>query len=284
MNLRQLLQHFTIELEDVYEEQEVSSIFYMTAQHLSGYNRSGVMLNWDKEIEEALSAQYLSLSAGLKTGKPIQYLLGEAHFYGLTFAVNEAVLIPRPETEELVEWILDTLKSDPASRKPNIIDFGTGSGCIAIALKSKLSEANLTAVDISTDAINLAAKNALSNKLTANFIQADILSFHTIDKFDVIVSNPPYITNAEKLEMHQNVLAHEPHLALFVPDERPLLFYEAIADFALKSLQENGYLFFEINEYLAKETISMLEAKSFKNIELRKDMQGKDRMIAARLS
>lgn len=279
MNLSQLLHHFKEELKDVYEEEEVKSIFFISVEHLLQLRRSQLMLNWEKEPEPAALRSFLTILEGLKVHKPIQYLLGEAFFYGSVFKVNEAVLIPRPETEELVDWILEEKAAAPA-----VIDFGTGSGCIAISLKKHLKEASVTAIDISEDALQIASENALINQTDVDFIHADILTFQSETKFDIIVSNPPYITERERAEMEQNVLAHEPHLALFVTNERPLLFYEAVADFALHNLKENGALFFEINEYLAKETIQMLKDKSFIFIELRKDMQGKDRMIRAGLN
>lgn len=278
MNLSRLLQHFKGELKDVYEEEEVKSIFSISVEHLLQLRRSQLMLNWEKEPEPAVLNSFLSVLEGLKAHKPIQYLLGEAFFYGSVFRVNEAVLIPRPETEELVDWILEMPAIAPA-----VIDFGTGSGCIAISLKKHLEDASVTAVDISEEALRIASENAGINQTEVNFIHADILTFQSAAKFDIIVSNPPYITERERAAMAQNVLDHEPHLALFVTNERPLLFYEAVADFALRNLKENGSLFFEINEYLAKETIQMLKDKSFVSIELRKDMQGKDRMIRAGL-
>lgn len=278
MNLRQLLDHFKTELKDVYEEEEVRSIFALATAHITGLNRAGLMLNWDREPGVAENDLFRAVLAGLKTHKPIQYLLGEAFFYGSVFKVNESVLIPRPETEELIEWILESVVAPSA-----IIDFGTGSGCIAISLKKHLKDTALTAVDISKEAIHVATENAALNGAEVDFINADILNFRTEAKFDVIVSNPPYITGQEMAAMHQNVLAHEPHLALFVPDERPLLFYEAIADFAKSNLKEGGLLFFEINEHLGKETMEMLKGKSFTFIDLKKDMQGKDRMILARI-
>ncbi|MCX2453661.1 peptide chain release factor N(5)-glutamine methyltransferase [Pedobacter sp. PLR] len=276
MNLSQLLAHFKTELKDVYEEEEVKSIFSVTVEHLLKLNRSSLMMNWDKELNSEEEAQFISVATGLKTHKPIQYLLGEAYFYGSFFKVNEAVLIPRPETEELVDWILEENLANKA-----VIDFGTGSGCIAIGLKKYGKAAAVTAVDISEAALALASENALRLDSAINFIHADILNLDIEGQFDIIVSNPPYITGTEMAEMHQNVLAHEPHLALFVPDERPLLFYEAIADFAIGHLKENGKLFFEINEYLSEETIQMLKDKGFTNTVLRKDMQGKPRMILA---
>ncbi|MBC8985255.1 peptide chain release factor N(5)-glutamine methyltransferase [Pedobacter sp. N36a] len=276
MNLSQLLAHFKTELKDVYEDEEVKSIFSVAVEHLLKITRSSLMMNWDKELSLAVQEQFYAVAAGLKTHKPIQYLLGEAYFYGSFFIVNEAVLIPRPETEELVDWILE----DHLAGK-TVIDFGTGSGCIAISLKKHVEALDVTAVDLSQEALSVASENALRLGSPVNFIHADILSFKSEARFDIIVSNPPYITGKEMAEMHQNVLAHEPHLALFVPDERPLLFYEAVADFAVSNLKKNGKLFFEINEYLSEETIQMLKDKGFEFISLRKDMQGKPRMILA---
>lgn len=278
MNLSQLLHHFKEELKDVYEEEEVKSIFSLSVEHLLQLRRSQLMLNWEKEPEPEILRSFFSILEGLKAQKPIQYLLGEAFFYGAIFKVNEAVLIPRPETEELVDWILEEKAEGQV-----VVDFGTGTGCIAISLKKHLKDASVTAVDISEEALRIASENALINQTEVSFIHADILTFQSGTEFDIIVSNPPYITEQERAAMHQNVLAHEPHLALFVTDERPLLFYEAVADFALRNLKKNGALYFEINEYLAKETIQMLKDKSFISIQLRKDMQGKDRMIRARL-
>ncbi|WP_316838894.1 peptide chain release factor N(5)-glutamine methyltransferase [Pedobacter gandavensis] len=276
MNLSQLLAHFKTELKDVYEEEEVKSIFSICVEHLLKLKRSSLMMNWDKEVSPAEEQQFLLVAQGLKAHKPIQYLLGEAYFYGAFFKVNEAVLIPRPETEELVDWILENRLDDKS-----VIDFGTGSGCIAISLKKHGKAAQVTAVDISEVALQLASENALRLETEVNFIHADILNLEIKGQFDVIVSNPPYITGTEMEEMHQNVLAHEPHLALFVPDERPLLFYEAIADFAVGHLKEKGKLYFEINEYLSEEMIQMLKDKGFIHIVLKKDMQGKPRMILA---
>lgn len=281
MNLKQLLQDFTSGLQDIYEDEEVKAIFYLTAHHLLGLNRSGVTLNWDKVPSNEHQKAFREVVEQLKEGKAIQHLLGESFFYGLTFKVNSSVLIPRPETEELVDWILDTYKSNHTQL--NVIDFGTGSGCIAISLKNNLPNAIVNAVEISESALETATENATLNGETINFIHADMLTYQSEDKFDVIVSNPPYITNAEIPDMHRNVLENEPHSALFVPDERPLLFYEAVADFGLKSLAKDGHVFFEINEYLSEETIQMLKDKSFNNIELRNDMQGKPRMIRASL-
>lgn len=280
MNLRQLLESFEELPDHLYEKEEVRAIFHLCVLHQSGLNNSAVKLNWDRELSGEEERSYLEMIGALKTGRPIQHILGETVFYGLTFKVDPSVLIPRPETEELVEWILNTLK-EKATGEMRIADFGTGSGCIAISLKKYLPDAHVDAIDISSDALKVAAENAAMNRTDVNFINADMREYHTSVKYSVMVSNPPYIRNLEKEEMHINVLEHEPHLALFVTDENPLIYYEALADLALKQLDENGCLFFEINEYLSEETIQMLSGKLFKNIVLKKDMQGKDRMIMA---
>jgi release factor glutamine methyltransferase len=213
----------------------------------------------------------------------VQYVLGETVFYGLPFKVSPAVLIPRPETEELVEWVLESVAAE-GMRDLQILDVGTGSGCIAVALKKHLGTAGVSALDISKDSLAMASDNAILNEVVINFIEADIRGYSGRETYGLIVSNPPYITTDEKQAMHENVLAHEPHLALFISNEDPLVFYKAIADFALLNLKPDGLLFFEINEHLGKETVQMLKDKSFIGIELRKDMQGKDRMIRCRLS
>ncbi|NRF40069.1 peptide chain release factor N(5)-glutamine methyltransferase [Pedobacter foliorum] len=279
MNLKQLLHHFTKELIEIYDEQEIISIFNIIVEHISGFNRSQLMLNGGAEVEEVKYNTYLQALDRLKTGEPPQYVIGDTIFYGLTFKVNPAVLIPRPETEELVDWIIERCNS-ASLKRGSLLDIGTGSGCIAISLKKNLGpDFKVSAIDVSEGALATATENALLNNAQVNFIHADILSYSSNEKYDLIVSNPPYITMEEQKEMHHNVLENEPHLALFVSDEKPLIFYEAIAEFALSNLNSNGLLCFEINEYLGEETMQMLIDKSFINIELRKDMQGKDRMI-----
>ncbi|TFF35685.1 peptide chain release factor N(5)-glutamine methyltransferase [Mucilaginibacter psychrotolerans] len=230
-----------------------------------------------------------SILAELKTGKPVQYILGSTEFYGLTFLVNPAVLIPRPETEELVEWTLETvgslqLAAGIEETPLRILDIGTGSGCIAISLKKNLPDAALTALDISADALQTAKQNAVINEVDVEFIQTDILNQSPLTThYSLIISNPPYVTLQDKTLMHANVTDFEPHTALFVPEDNPLLFYDAIADFARNNLLPGGLLFFEINEAFGQETVELLANKGFINIELRKDMSGRDRMIKASL-
>jgi len=280
MNFKQLEQYFIKELFVWYEQEEAKQLFYLAAEDVSGYNRTQLLMDamTIPGTEQFLAYEYILLE--LKKGRPMQHILAEAWFYGLKFKVNESVLIPRPETEELIEWILDTVKAQPVS---SILDIGTGSGCIAITLKKNLEQVEVSALDVSADALTVAKENAAANNTAINFIHSDIITYSSPVKYDLIVSNPPYITQTEKEEMHHNVLAYEPHLALFVSNENPLLFYKSIADFALLNLKPGGMLFFEINEYLGKETVDMLLDKGLSNIILKTDMQGKDRMISCNL-
>ena len=280
MTLKQLEQSFTSELSSIYDPEEALQLFYMTAEHVSGLSRTQALLQTGLAINDEQEGSYQKILLALKEGKPLQHIFAEAWFYGLKFKVNSSVLIPRPETEELVHWILETASG---SRIANFLDIGTGSGCIAITLKKKMADVEAEALDISSEALEIAKENAAANDVQVNFIQSDILAYESIATYDVIVSNPPYITPKERLEMHQNVLNFEPDLALFVTEDQPLIFYKSIADFAVRHLHPSGYLFFEINEYFGKEMIDMLAAKGFTDIELRKDMQGKDRMIRCSL-
>jgi release factor glutamine methyltransferase len=213
----------------------------------------------------------------LKKEIPIQYLLGTTHFYGLEFEVNSAVLIPRPETEELVDWIIQSSK---VQSKLKILDIGTGSGCIAIALAKNLPNAQVFALDVSEQALATAKKNAEKNQVHLSFIHQSILETEDLaQEFDIIVSNPPYVRELEKHEIKNNVLDNEPHLALFVEDNDALIFYRKIAQLAQKNLKSEGQLYFEINQYLGKETLNLLLEMGFKNCELRQDIYGNDRMI-----
>lgn len=273
----------------IQDEQEIESFFFILSEYLHNLKRVDVALNPNFEISEEEVEKWNAILSELQQEKPIQYITGEAWFYGLRFEVNENTLIPRPETEELVQWILNS----PIIKHPspiNILDIGTGTGCIPISLKANLPQANVSAIDVSEQALAVAKRNAESNKAEINFIQANILEVEDLLKlllpntqnllpFDIIVSNPPYVRNLEKQEIKKNVLDYEPHLALFVEDTDALLFYRKIAQLALKNLTPNGLLFFEINQYLGKETVELLENLGFKNIELKKDMYGNDRMI-----
>ena len=280
MLLKQYKHHFFDSLQGIQEEQEIESFFFILTEYLHNLKRVDVTLNPNFELTEADVEKWNAILAELQQEKPIQYITGEAWFYGLQFEVNENTLIPRPETEELVEWIIESQKLKIQSQKLEILDIGTGTGCIPISLKSNLPQANVSAIDVSEKALEVAKRNAASNKVEINFIQTNILEVADLNQnFDIIVSNPPYVRNLEKQEIKKNVLDYEPHLALFVEDTDALLFYRKIAQLAQKNLSPNGLLFFEINQYLGKETVELLENLGFKNIELRKDFVGNERMI-----
>jgi release factor glutamine methyltransferase len=296
MNIKSLKTHFFSELQTIQEDSEIESFFFILTEFLHNLKRIDVSLHPEFEVSETDLEKWKTIISELKTEKPIQYITGEAWFYGLRFEVNENTLIPRPETEELVEWIVESQKSIvenlkiQKSNNLTILDLGTGSGCIPITLKKEIPNAQVSAIDISEKALEIARKNASDNQVEVNFIHQDILTSQHLNistsqplLFDVIVSNPPYVQNLEKQEIKRNVLDYEPHLALFVDDSDALLFYRKIAQLALKSLAPNGKLFFEINQYLGNETVELLEQLGFKNIELRKDFMGNDRMICASL-
>lgn len=289
MLLKQYKTHFFDSLRNIQEEQEIESFFFILTEYLHNLKRVDVALNPNFELSEDDVEKWNAILAELQLEKPIQYITGEAWFFGLRFEVNENTLIPRPETEELVDWIL----SSSITQHPTplaILDIGTGSGCIPISLKANLQQANVSTIDVSKKALEVAKRNATSNKVEINFIQTNILEVEDLSQlpspitdypspYNIIVSNPPYVRNLEKEEIKKNVLDYEPHLALFVEDTDALLFYRKIAQLALKNLSPNGLLFFEINQYLGKEMVELLENLGFKNIELKKDMYGNDRMI-----
>lgn len=281
MLIKEYKQYFIKELLAIYDEVEAESFFYLTLEKFHRLRRIDLALQPNFEIGENEVEKWKSVLTDLKKQKPIQYILGETEFYGLPFLVNKDVLIPRPETEELVELILaESRKSKVESLR--ILDIGTGSGCIPISLKKNLPDAEVFAVDVSENALEVAKENAKLNGVEVNFIKINILETEDLDQqFDIIVSNPPYVRMLEKEEIKPNVLEFEPHLALFVEDNDPLLFYRKIAQLAKKNLNENGKLYFEINQYLGKETVGLLESLELTNIKLFKDIYGNDRMISA---
>jgi len=234
------------------------------------------------EITKSDIIRWENVLTELKKQKPIQYILGETAFYGMRFTVNGDTLIPRPETEELVELIIKEKAKDKRQQaRVKILDIGTGSGCIAISLAKNITNAQVFAIDVSAKALVIAKKNAQLNTVNVTFIQKNILETADLEQqFDIIVSNPPYVRMLEKAEINPNVLQYEPHLALFVEDNDALLFYRKIAELAKINLSENGSLYFEINQYLGKETVELLMNLGFKNIELRKDIYGNNRMIS----
>lgn len=278
MRLKDIQQQFHNELDSIYGKNEVDSFFSLLIAHYFNLKSIQLVLNPETSIHQKEQNDIYNALDDLKKEIPIQYIIGETEFYGLPFKVNNKVLIPRPETEELVSWIFDSVKKN----KPlNILDIGTGSGCVAISLSKIIKNAKVFALDISLEALEVAKENAALNNVDIEFIEYDILrSDKTIDqKFDIIVSNPPYVRLKEKEQMKANVLLNEPELALFVTDENPLLFYESIASFAQTHLNKKGMLFFEINAYLGDEMMQLMRSHQFKNTELKQDIFEKDRML-----
>ncbi len=276
MKLHELKNLFHSELEKLYPKTEIDSFLTILTEHQLGLTRIDRALQPSFEIKENDCIYFSEAIQSLLKEIPVQYITGKTEFYSLPFHVNQNVLIPRPETEDLVHLILENSKNET---KLNILDIGTGSGCIAISLAKNLPNAKIWALDFSKKAIETAKKNALLNKVEITFIQQDILKTNTLSQmFDIIVSNPPYVRELEKKEMQNNVLKHEPHTALFVEDNNPLLFYIKIAELAKKHLIKSGVLYFEINQYLGNETIQMLKEKGFTHNELKKDIFGNDRI------
>ena len=272
---------FFQKLSSLYDEKEIESFFYIILEKNHQLKRIDLALNPTLAMDDNQLLQWDFIAEELKTQKPIQYILGETFFYGLRFEVDENTLIPRPETEELIALILSNYQIE-TSGNPKILDIGTGSGCIAIALAKNILNSDVFAIDVSEKALEIAKRNAENNKVAVTFLRKNILTTEDLaQNFDIIVSNPPYVRKLEKAEINANVLEYEPHLALFVEDDDALIFYKKIANLAKKNLKLNGQLYFEINQYLGKETIELLEKLGFKNIQLCKDIYGNDRMISA---
>ena len=264
-------------LHKYYPESEISGFIRIIIEYVTGKPYAQAVLE-NKELSRLQARNINNIVKRLRAYEPIQHITGETEFFGLPFIVNKHVLIPRPETEELVELILNENKEENL----NILDIGTGSGAIAIALAKYKKDAKVSAWDISKDALLIAKGNAERNAVDIDFEQADVLiDYPTDKKYDIIVSNPPYIMESEKKGMDKNVLDYEPHIALFVPDDRALIFYERIADIALNILNPDGKLYFEINQALGKETVIMLKDKGFSNVVLYQDISKNDRMIKA---
>jgi release factor glutamine methyltransferase len=269
-----LLQQIT-----TYESQEAKEIVFWLMEFYLGLRKIDVL--GDKSFEKAID--WTNIIERLNNNEPIQYILGETEFYGRRFLVNDSVLIPRPETEELVKYIIDKQKTQFSVKRKqlSILDIGTGSGCIAISIAKELPNFIVSAYDISKNALETAKKNAELNKADVNFEKVDILKPPFIRSFNIIVSNPPYVTKQEIYRMQKNVLDFEPHLALFVEDSEPLIFYEAIANFAFNNLTDNGLVAVEINEALGEETANVFRRKGFSEVEIIKDMHQKDRFVSA---
>ena len=275
--MKRIITRINKDLATAYTDGEIKALTRIIATELLGVSQMTYFLKDDISLTAEQQALLDDAIERLKKQEPIQYILGYSVLCGLRFKVTPATLIPRPETSELVEWI-----ASEATGKESILDIGTGSGCIAVSLAHKLSQSKVTAWDISDDALAVAAENSKANGQAVTFEQVDILAYEPTGKlFDIIVSNPPYIKENEKESMHANVLDWEPHTALFVPDSDPLLFYRTIAKKGLTLLTPGGRLYFEINRAHGKETMEMLAALGYTDIELRKDFAENDRMIRA---
>lgn len=284
MTLKDLQLNFHYQLDAVYDKNEVSSFFNLLIEHYLKFKPIELALQPNFVVSNAVQKQFTEAIKRLKREEPIQYIIGETEFFGLPFKVNQHTLIPRPETEELVQWIINEHKSFN-NQQSAILDIGTGSGCIAISLAKNLRHAKVYGLDVSENALLVAKENSNLNDVEVELFQTNILDSSWVEKdlvsqkFDVIVSNPPYVRELEKSQIKKNVYEHEPHLALFVKNEDPLLFYKAICKFAVHNLKPNGMLFFEINQYLGAEMKHLLNTFNFESVELRKDIFGNNRML-----
>jgi len=268
---------FKQKLKDLFDTEETDALFAMVIDEVLNYSRADIVLKKEDEIPLINQKRLEEIVSQLQQEIPIQYIFEKAYFYGYEFKVSSATLIPRRETEELVDWILTEMKKQP-QKNWRILDIGTGSGCIPITIKKEFPLAEVFTIDVSVEALAVAKKNAENLNAQITFIEQNILTTEYLDSYDMIISNPPYVRNLEKAEIKNNVLHYEPHLALFVEDNDPLIFYRKITQLAQKSLTENGMLFFEINQYLGNEMNEMV-SEYFNTVELRKDLQGNERMM-----
>jgi release factor glutamine methyltransferase len=272
------------QLQGLYPDAEIKSLSYLILEFVCRKDRQSLWLDKDKQLSSNDRHRIEEITGELRAYRPLQYITAETEFYGMLFKVDENVLIPRPETEELVEWML---ASSVAFFPPfSVLDIGSGSGCIAVSLAKQLAFASVYALDVSEKALEIAKQNAIKNKVNLQFIRHDIfedLPDILPNQWDIIVSNPPYVTPAEKTAMSKNVLDYEPQQALFVPQDKPLLFYERIASIALSRLKKGGSLYFETSSIYGEATANSLRDKGFQSVELRKDISGRDRMIRAQL-
>jgi release factor glutamine methyltransferase len=299
MKLFEAEQYIMEQLRGIYEEQEAINITNLAIEHATGLSKTQRVEKKQTELSEPELEQLQKDLSRLKIYEPIQYVMNKTWFYGMELYVDKNVLIPRPETEELVQWIISDMK---ASRKDvfirrsmeadettqlKILDVGTGSGCIALALKNAMPKAEVWGCDVSDEALNVARRNGSTLNIRVDFQGVNFLDEAQqkhLPTVDVIVSNPPYVPLKDKDQMHLNVVKHEPHTALFVPNEDPLIFYKALAQFGKKRLYKGGSIFMEIHEGLGQDVVAIFEMHGYSNIELRRDMQGKDRMVKAHLN
>ncbi len=279
--IKDIRETYLRELGLIYSEQEASALFDLVTEYRLGLKRLDRILNPDLRLSESEILKVHFDIKELKKLRPVQYIFGEAWFGDLRLKVNEHVLIPRPETEELSAWVADDLKTHPGI---SILDIGTGSGCIALSLAAKLPSAVISACDISSGALEIARENAARLKLKTNLFRMDIFdrnAWPALSAYDVIVSNPPYVTFSDKKEMLPNVLNYEPPIALFVSDDNPLIYYIEILEFSRDHLNSSGKIYFEINKRFGREMFELLSAYGFENVEIRKDLSGHDRMAGA---
>lgn len=279
-NIGDAISYIKTKLNNFYETNEIDSFVYIIMEHLMAMSRIDVQMDKARLINQDTINTIDTYLLALQEYKPIQYIIGETEFYDLKFYVTKDTLIPRPETEELVQLIIQNNILPQAK----ILDIGTGSGCIPISLSKNIPLAKVFSVDISHQAINVAKQNAIHNNVSIEFMHRNILLWENYNwntTYDIIVSNPPYVRILEKEFMHKNVLQYEPDLALFVSNDNPLIFYSRIADLALERLNKGGFLYFEINEFLGEDMIKLLAKKGFVNISLIKDLNGRDRMMKA---
>lgn len=282
MQLKELKSIFHKELQGIYPKEEINSFFNLLIEHFLKLERFVLVLHPTLVVSKEDETLFFDALSRIKKEEPIQYILGRTHFMGLELKVDASVLIPRPETEELVQWVIESRKPSTATRI-KILDIGTGSGCIAVALAKTLPNAEVKGMDLSQETLAVATQNAMLNEVDIEFIHADVLDFDAVMKYvgnyDIIVSNPPYVRESEKVEIENNVKKYEPAGALFVPDDDPLKFYRAIANLGAAKLNPKGQLFLEINQYLMEDTKEILVEKGFRNIEWRKDIFGNFRML-----
>jgi release factor glutamine methyltransferase len=278
MLIKHIKDLYVSSLSTLYDEREAVSIFYICMEDICGFNRSRIATI--DSIDELCAQKLIDALESLQRAEPVQYVTGKAYFYGRIFAADKRVLIPRGETEEIVDWIL----TDYDVQKKSVLDIGVGSGAICVSLAAERKNWQVEGIDISTDALCVATGNAVAMGVDINLFQCDVLDrekWNRLGRYDIIVSNPPYVLDSERRDMHSNVTKYEPHIALYVPDADPLLYYREIAQMALSHLNAGGALYFEINQAYGRETVDMLRDMGYGNVELKRDINGKDRMVKA---
>jgi release factor glutamine methyltransferase len=280
MNIQAAFTYIINSIAPIYEPREAANIAHLVLEHITGLNKLDRIVYKNRDLDPTQQTRLEEAVAALLQHQPVQYVTGTAWFYGMELLVNRNVLIPRPETEELVEWIVEDMQMGATAM--HLLDIGTGSGCIPLALKQALPAATVWGIDISPGALTLAKANAAQQQLEVHFTLINVLDEEAtaaLPTFNIIISNPPYIKQSERLGMQQQVLDYEPSLALFVPDEDALLFYRRIVQLAAGKLSKGGALYFEINEALGPEVVTLMEKEGFANVQLRQDIFGKDRMV-----